>query len=249
MREKKLANDEVHSVLVIGGLNVDVIRKDIKNLHISVMPPNGRVRVAIPAHINDDRVRGAIVSKLSWIKKQQADFEKQPRQSEREMVPGESHYFFGRRYRLEVIEIFGKPHFALKGNNTLLLSTPTDTSKEKRLKLLDDWYREQIKERVPALLAKWQAVVNVEASHCGIRKMKTKWGSCNTSDKRIWLNLELAKKPPECLEYILVHELVHLLERHHNRRFKAFMDEFMPNWSLHRDTLNSSPLANENWVY
>jgi predicted metal-dependent hydrolase len=247
--DKKSANDEVHSVLVIGGLNVDVIRKDIKNLHISVMPPNGRVRVAIPAHINDDRVRSAIVSKLAWIKKQQADFEKQPRQSEREMVSGESHYFLGRRYRLEVIEVTGKSHIALNGNNTLLLSTSTDTSKEKRLKLLDEWYREQIKRRLPALLNKWQAIVGVEPNHCGIRKMKTKWGSCNTSEKRIWLNLELAKKPPECLEYILVHELVHLLERHHNRRFKAFMDEFMPKWSLHRDTLNSSPLANENWIY
>jgi predicted metal-dependent hydrolase len=247
--DKKSANDEVHSVLVIGGLNVDVIRKDIKNLHISVMPPNGRVRVAIPAHINDDRVRSAIVSKLAWIKKQQADFEKQPRQSEREMVSGESHYFLGRRYRLEVIEVTGKPHIALNGNNTLLLSTSTDTSKEKRLKLLDEWYREQIKRRLPALLNKWQAIVGVEPNHCGIRKMKTKWGSCNTSEKRIWLNLELAKKPPECLEYILVHELVHLLERHHNRRFKAFMDEFMPKWSLHRDTLNSSPLANESWIY
>jgi predicted metal-dependent hydrolase len=246
---KKLTNDEVHSVLVIGGLNVEVIRKDIKNLHISVMPPNGRVRVAIPAHVNDDRVRGAVVSKLAWIKKQQSDFEKQPRQSEREMVSGESHYFFGRRYRLEVVEVTGKSNLAIKGNSTLLLSTPADTSKEKRLKLLDEWYREQIKERLPALLTKWQAVVGVEAHHCGIRKMKTKWGSCNTSDKRIWLNLKLAKKPPECLEYILVHELVHLLERHHNRRFKAFMDEFMPNWSLHRDTLNSTPLANENWVY
>jgi predicted metal-dependent hydrolase len=247
--DKKSANDEVHSVLVIGGLNVDVIRKDIKNLHISVMPPNGRVRVAIPAHINDDRVRSAIVSKLAWIKKQQADFEKQPRQSEREMVSGESHYFLGRRYRLEVTEVTGKSHIALNGNNTLLLSTSTDTSKEKRLKLLDEWYREQIKRRLPALLNKWQAIVGVEPNHCGIRKMKTKWGSCNTSEKRIWLNLELAKKPPECLEYILVHELVHLLERHHNRRFKAFMDEYMPKWSLHRNTLNSSPLANENWIY
>jgi predicted metal-dependent hydrolase len=242
-------SEEVHSTLTIGKMLVDVIRKDIKNLHISVMPPNGRVRVAIPAHINDDRVRSAVVSKLAWIKKQQADFEKQPRQSEREMITGESHYLFGRRYRLEVVEVTGKSHLAIKGNSSLILSTPENTTKEKRLKLLDEWYRQQIKEKLPELLNMWQAVVDVEANHCGIRKMKTKWGSCNISDKRIWLNLELAKKPPECLEYILVHELVHLLERHHNRRFKAFMDEFMPNWSLHRDTLNSSPLANENWIY
>jgi len=244
-----LIDGEQHSVLVIGGLDVDVIRKDIKNLHISVMPPHGRVRVATPFHVNDDRVRSAVVTKLAWIKKQQSDFEKQPRQSEREMVAGESHYFFGRRYRLEIVEVIGKSKISIKGNNTLLLSVAPGIDKVKQLKILDEWYREQLKERLPLLLAKWQTIVGEEANFCGIRKMKTKWGSCNTTDKRIWLNLELAKKPPECLEYILVHELVHLLERHHNRRFKAFMDEFMPNWALHRETLNSSPLANENWIY
>jgi len=249
MTNKQSDEKEVHSQLTIGSLQVDVIRKDIKNLHISVMPPNGRVRVAIPHHVNDDRVRSAVVTKLAWIKQQQADFENQPRQSEREMVEGESHYFFGRRYRLKVVVATGKSSLVIKGVTTLLLTTAANTTKEHRLKVLDDWYREQLKLKLPELIDKWQSTIAVEAAQIGIRKMKTKWGSCNTSSKRIWLNLELTKKPPECLEYILVHELVHLIERHHNRRFKALMDEFMPNWSLHRDTLNSSPLANEKWVY
>jgi len=203
----------------------------------------------VPNHVNDDRVRSAVVSKLVWIKKQQKEFEKQPRQSGREMLNGESHYFFGKRYLLEVVEGKGKSKISIKGNGTLLLNVSENSTLEQRLKVLENWYREQLKAMLPDLLIKWQNVVGVGANHCGIRKMKTKWGSCNISEKRIWLNLELAKKPPECLEYILVHELVHLHERHHNRRFKAFMDEFMPNWALHRTTLNSSPLANESWVY
>ena len=246
---KKLIDEEHHSVLVIGGLDVDVIRKDIKNLHISVMPPNGRVRVAIPLHVNDDRVRSAVVTKLAWIKKQQSDFEKQPRQSEREMVSGESHYFFGRRYRLEVVEVTGKSHLAIKGNSTILLFTPADTSKEKRLKLLDEWYREQIKERLPALLTKWQAVVGVEAHHCGIRKMKTKWGSCNANSGRILINLELAKKPLQCFEYILAHELVHMRVRHHNDEFKHLLESILSDWRYRRDLLNSLPLAYDKWEY
>lgn len=165
------------------------------------------------------------------------------------MIEGESHYFFGRRYRLKVIEKSANSNLTIKGSNTLLLTTTKNSTKEQRLKLLDDWYRAQLKAKFPELVSKWQSIINVEASYFGIRKMKTKWGSCNTSSKRIWLNLELAKKPPECLEYIIVHELVHLLERHHNSRFKKLMDTLMPNWLMHRNTLNTSPLANEKWQY
>ena len=247
--DKNIKNNDIHSIMKIGELEVDVIRKDIKNLHLSVMPPNGKVRVAVPFHVNDDRIRSAVVSKLMWIKKQQKEFKNQPRQSAREMVSGESHYFFGKRYLLEVVEGKGKSTITIKGNDTLLLTVSKNSTLEKRLKVLENWYRDQIKATLPELIMKWQNIVGVEATHCGIRKMKTKWGSCNISEKRIWLNLELAKKPPECLEYILVHELVHLHERHHNRRFRALMDEFMPNWALHRKTLNTSPLANEDWVY
>jgi len=236
------------SLMTVGGIDVEVVRKEIKNLHLSVLPPEGKVRVAIPLHVTDERVRAAIVSKLAWIKQQREEFAKQPRQSEREMTNGETHYFLGRRYRLEVIEQIGKPFIVIKGTK-LQLRISNGSDLDKRLQVLNEWYREQLKERLPGLLDSWQQKIGVEAQCWGIKKMKTKWGSCNIEARRIWLNLELAKKPPECLEYILVHELVHLLERQHNTRFRDCMNLYMPNWRLHRDTLNTSPLAHEEWEY
>ncbi|RLA17075.1 MAG: metal-dependent hydrolase [Gammaproteobacteria bacterium] len=228
---------------------MNIIRKDIKNLHLGVYPPEGHVRVAVPLHVSDERVRLAIISKLAWIKKQQADFKKQVRQSEREMVTGESHYFMGKRFLLEVIERSGRHQVEIKGNRKLLLYVKPNTSLDNRQLVLNEWYREQLKKRIPDLLSRWQEQIGVYSQDWRVKKMKTKWGSCNIAAKRIWLNLELAKKPPECLEYILVHELVHLLERHHNDRFRAHMDHFMPNWRIYRDMLNSSPLGHEAWKY
>jgi predicted metal-dependent hydrolase len=241
--------DQELSELIIRDIHVEVVRKEIKNLHLAVYPPEGHVRVAVPWHVSDERVRLAVISKLSWIKKQQADFKKQPRQSEREMVTGESHYFMGKRYLLEVSERAGKHQVELKGNRKLLLYIRPNTSLKNRQLVLNEWYREQLKKRIPDLLSKWQEKMGVTTEDWEIKKMKTKWGSCNIAAKRIWLNLELAKKPPECLEYILVHELVHLLERNHNDRFRAHMDHFMPNWRIHREMLNSSPLGHEAWRY
>jgi predicted metal-dependent hydrolase len=237
------------SEIVVAGIHVQIIRKDIKNLHLGVHPPEGHVRVAVPMHVADERIRLAIIDKLSWIKKQQAEFRKQPRQSAREMVEGESHYFFGKIYRLEVVEQAGKHKIELAGGSKIRLTVTANTSTESRLKLMNEWYREQLKLVIPKLLDKWQAKIGVATNDWGVKKMKTKWGSCNIEEKRIWLNLDLAKKPPECLEYILVHELVHLLERHHNSRFVAFMDKFMPKWRLNRETLNKSPLSHEEWEY
>lgn len=250
MKSIKLPRNEgFHSVLVIGGISVDVFRKDIKNLHINVMPPNGRVRVAIPFNVNDDRVRSAVITKFAWIKKQQAEFENQPRQSPREMVEGESHYLLGRRYRLKIIDGKGQAQISTQGANTIVLAMSSSLDKKKRLKLLDEWYREQLRKRLPDLFLKWQSIIGVEVAYYGIRKMKTKWGSCNIEQKRILLNSELIKKPVPCIEYILVHELVHILERKHNKHFKAYMDQFMPDWEMRRDLLNNSPLVNENWSY
>jgi predicted metal-dependent hydrolase len=237
------------SEIVVAGIHVQIIRKDIKNLHLGVHPPEGHVRVAVPIHVADERIRLAIIDKLSWIKKQQAEFRQQPRQSAREMVEGESHYFFGKIYRLEVVEQAGKHKIELAGGSKIRLTVTANTSTESRLKLMNEWYREQLKLVIPKLLDKWQAKIGVATNDWGVKKMKTKWGSCNIEEKRIWLNLDLAKKPPECLEYILVHELVHLLERHHNSRFVAFMDKFMPKWRLNRETLNKSPLSHEEWEY
>lgn len=235
--------------MVVSGIAVQVVRKPIKNLHLSVCPPDGRVRVAVPLQLTDDNVRLAVISRLTWIKKQQASFHVQPRQSEREMVTGESHYVFGKRYRLEVIERRGCHEVAIKNNSTLQLFVNPGTSTQNRALVLNEWYRDQLKAQIPDLLNHWQTALGKQAADWGIKKMKTKWGSCNIAQRRIWLNLELAKKPLECLEYVLVHELVHLLERHHNDRFKAYMDKYLPQWQRCRDILKREPLGNENWVY
>lgn len=228
---------------------MQVVRKAIKNLHLSVCPPDGHVRLAVPLHMTDDNVRLAVVTRLSWIKKQQANFQAQPRQSEREIVTGESHYVFGKRYRLEVIERRGRHEVIIKNNSTLQLFVNPSTSTQNRALVLTEWYRQQLKARIPDLLTHWEPLVGRQVSDWGIKKMKTKWGSCNISQRRIWLNLELAKKPIECLEYVMVHELVHLLERHHSDRFKAYMDKYLPQWQRCRDILKREPLGNDNWVY
>jgi len=237
------------SKLIVSGICVEVVRKDIKNLHLGVYPPEGHVRVAVPMHIDDERVRLAVISKLSWIRKQQADFKAQPRQTEREMVTGESHFFMGRRYRLEVIKRNGKHEIFKKGHNKLILYVKPNTSLSKRQLVFNEWYREQLKILIPEMLSSWQEKIGVTVNDWGIKKMKTKWGSCNIEKKRIWLNLDLAKKPVECLEYILVHEMVHLLERHHNDKFRAYMDKFMPQWVQYRRLLNTAPLTHEDWKY
>jgi predicted metal-dependent hydrolase len=236
-------------ILTVNGIEVQIVRKDIKNLHLAVYPPDGRVRVAVPKHVTDDNVRLAVISKLRWIKKQQQDFKEQPRQSERQYLSGECHYVFGKRYRLELIERDGKPEVKPLRSGKLQLFVRPESSVEVKEKALNAWYREELKKVIPVLLEKWQPIVGKEASDWGIRKMKTKWGSCNIEQRRIWLNLELAKKPTECLEYILVHELVHLYERNHNQRFMKLLDQFLPNWRTNKKTLNTSPLSKENWGY
>jgi predicted metal-dependent hydrolase len=228
---------------------VEVIRKDIKNLHVGVYPPNGRVRVAAPLRLDGNAVRLAVISRLGWIHRQQAEFEQQDRQSKREFVTGESHYFAGRRYRLDVIELDGPPSVRLSSNTMMELRVPKGSERDQRDGVLQQWYRARLREQLQPLLAKWEAKVGVTVSQLRIRKMKTRWGSCNPEARRIWLNLELAKKPASCLEYILVHEMVHFLERHHNERFRPLMDTLIPGWRLCREELNRAPLAHEEWRY
>jgi predicted metal-dependent hydrolase len=233
----------------VSDIQVEVVRKAIKNLHLAVYPPEGRVRVAVPLHVTDENVRLAVISKLGWIKKRQTNFKDQPRQSRREMVSGESHYFMGRRYLLDVVQRHGRHDIAIQNNTRMILYVQPGTSERNKEKVLLEWYRRQLKALIPDLIAKWEPVIGVQVSQWGIKKMKTRWGACNIVAKRIWLNLELAKKPPECLSYILVHEMVHFLERHHNDRFKTLMDRFMPQWCLYREALNRAPLAHEEWYY
>ena len=233
----------------VSGLAVQIVRKDIKNLHLGVYPPNGRVRVAAPLALTDDAVRLAVISRLAWIKRQRAKFEGQPRQSEREMVTGESHYFLGQRLRLNVIEHHGAGKVVLPNKSTMTLYVRPGTSSVQRKQVLQRWYREQLKALIPPLVDKWQTTLGVQITDWGIKKMKTKWGACTIEARRIWLNLELAKKPVQCLEYIVVHELIHLLQGHHNQRFMAFMNQHLPTWRVWRDMLNHAPLAHENWSY
>ncbi len=232
----------------VHNLTVEVVRKSIKNLHLGVYPPEGRIRVAAPLAVSDDAVRRAVIGKLGWIKRQQANFRAQSRQGKREMIDGESHYFQGQRYRLRVVEALGRPKVILNKSRLELHVRPQATTEE-RERLLQRWYRTRLKELVTPLIKKWQPVVGAEPAAWGIRKMKTKWGSCNTEASRICLNLELAKKPVSCVEYILVHELVHLQERHHNDHFRALMSAAMPHWQTQREELNHAPLGSETWDY
>jgi len=241
-------SSDTHQIKV-SGLTVDVVRKDIKNLHLAVYPPAGRVRVAAPLRVSDEAVRLAIVSRLGWIKKQKSKFTSQARQSEREYVSGESHYFQGQRYRLRVIYQVGAPRVAIRNRSTIDLYVREGSDREQRERVMLAWYRQHLKEQLPSLIEKWKPVLGVSVADWRVKQMKTKWGTCNTKAGRIWLNLELAKKSAQCLEYIVVHEMVHLLERHHNDRFTELMSKYMPQWRLHRDELNQSALGYEEWGY
>lgn len=236
--------------LTIGSLDVQLQRKTIKHLHISVMPPDGQIRVAAPESMTETAIRMAVIHRIPWIRKQQANFAKQVRQSTREMISGETHYLWGRRYRLEVIELDTIQNIAhsvkLKGGKLILIIS-TGTSTADKLKILNEYYRTRLKARAPDLIHKWSEQIDVTASGWQVQKMKTKWGSCNIEEGRILLNLELAKKPLLCLEYIIVHELLHFKERQHNDRFKALLDTHMPDWRSRRDLLNRMPLGQENW--
>jgi predicted metal-dependent hydrolase len=234
--------------LTVSGVRVAVVRKAIKNLHLGVYPPDGRVRVAAPLAVSDAAVRVAIIGKLAWIKRQRATFAKQPREPAREMVSGESHYYRGRRYRLVVVEGAGPARVERRGHTALVLRVRPGASAADRERVLLAWYRERLREHAGVLLERWEARLGVAPRTWGIKRMKTKWGSCNPKARSLWLNLELAKKPPACLEYVLVHELVHLLARRHDNRFLALMDRHMPTWRRRRAELNATPLGREAWA-
>lgn len=232
--------------LTVRGIDIDVLYKDIKNLHIGVYPPLGRVRVAAPLRLNDDQVRLAVIQRLPWIKKQREQLKSVPRQTEREMVTGESHYVWGIRRRIKVVERPGRAHFEPDGDR-LILYVPAGTSPNKRREHLDKWYRDQLRHALPLLIATWEEKLDVTVPRWSVRRMKTKWGSCNRETRHIWFNVELAKKHPDCLEYIVVHEMMHYFERGHGESFTKLMDTHMSDWRSRRDQLNASPLAEETW--
>ena len=233
----------------VSGISVEVVRKDIRNLHLGVYPPLGRVRVAAPLRLDDEAIRLAVVSRLAWIRRQRAAFARQDRQSRREFVSGESHYFAGRRYRLDVVERDAPPSVRVRNNSWLELSVRPGADLRIREAVLHRWYRSHLRNELPRLLARWEPEFGIPVTEVRIRRMKTRWGSCNPKARRIWLNLELAKKPPSCLEYVFVHEMAHLIERHHNERFHALMDRHLPQWRIRRAELDRAPLAHEDWKY
>ncbi|MBV5304362.1 MAG: M48 family metallopeptidase [Chlorobium sp.] len=234
--------------VVIGDISVDVVLKDIRNIHLSVHPPAGRVRLSAPVGMDINTLRLYAISRLGWIKKQQRKLCGQERETPREYLNRESHYLWGKRYLLKIIER-NAPSAVDVQHSAIHLYIRPDASQEKKQFTLDEWYRKQLKVALPDLIALWEKRVGVRVNEFGIKKMKTKWGTCNPDARRIWVNLELAKKPKECLEYIVVHEMVHLLENHHNERFMALMDDILPKWRSLRDDLNRLPVKHEEWEY
>jgi predicted metal-dependent hydrolase len=233
--------------LTFGDDSVDVVLKDIKNIHLSIHPPTGRVRISAPLRMNLDTIRVFAISKLDWIRRHQTAFRGQQRESQREYVDRESHYVWGRRYLLSVVECDEPTSVELTHSKMLLRARPKAQHNKKHA-VMEEWYRVQIKERMPLLLTKWEPVLAVKVERVFVQRMRTKWGSCNASTRSIRLNTDLAKKPPEFLEYVVVHEMAHLIERHHDDRFRRLMDGSLSNWRQLRQTLNELPLPYSKWV-
>ena len=236
------------TTISLGDITVEVVQKDIKNLHLSVYPPTGAVRIAAPSRMDLGTIRVFAISKLGWIKSQQRKLRAQPREAPREYLDRESHFVWGRRYLLQIVEKDAAPQVELKHSKLLLQVRPGSGDTKKRV-VLEGWYRERLKQAAPPLVAKWERLMGVAVQRVFAQRMKTKWGSCSPGAGNIRLNTDLAKKPPECLEYIVVHEMAHLLEPTHNSRFQALMDGFMPSWRFCRDELNRLPVRHEDWGY
>lgn len=230
----------------LGSVKAQVLRKRIKHMHLGVFPPEGAVRISAPEDVALDTIRVFAISKLAWIKQQQRKMKAQPREPEREYINRESHYVWGRRYLLQIQELPAPASITLSGKNMRMTVRP-GTPADKRQALLDAWYRAQVREAAQPLLRKWQTIMGVQPGKLLVQRMKTKWGSCNPQTGLIRLNTDLAKKPPEHLEYVIVHELAHLIEASHGERFVAAMDMFLPKWQHLREALNSLPVRHEVW--
>ncbi|MCB5271714.1 MAG: M48 family metallopeptidase [Candidatus Cloacimonetes bacterium] len=231
--------------ITVGDYTIDLVRKDIKNLHLSVSPPTGRIRLAVPRYLDEESIRRHIVSKLDWIKKHMAEFEQSERLPLLEYVSGESHYLAGKRYLLNVIPNSRINKIELRDDRYIDLYEKPGTQASHRQHMLQEWYRARLKVRIEPQILKWQKIIGVEINDWAVKQMKTRWGTCNIRAKRIWINLELAKRSEDCLEYIIVHELMHLLEKYHNEHFKELMDKFLPDWRERKLSLNKSLLSHE----
>lgn len=227
-------------MLDISGIQIEVCRKNIKNMHLYVKPPKGNVTVSAPQSMSDEAIERFVRTKVSWIKKQVSNFDSQLRQSEREYISGETLYVWGKQYFMQTQ--YGNRNSLTLSGDKAVLTVRKESSTEQREKFIREWYRELLKAEVERLLPKWEKITSLKASSWQTKYMTTKWGTCNTKTGKIWINLQLAKKTPECLEYIILHELIHLLERNHNERFVSLMDKYMPMWREIKVTLNSQTL-------
>lgn len=234
--------------LRLGEARIEILRKDIKNVHLTVHPPAGRVRIAAPRHLTDDAIRSFAIAKLGWIRREQAKFRAQERETPRQFVDRETHYVWGRRVLLKVVEIDAPPRVELSPRRLTLYVRPKAPPR-KRAALLERWYREQLRAALPTLVANWERRVGARARAVFIQRMKTKWGSANHRAATIRLNTELARKPAECLDYLIAHELAHLREPKHDDRFVALMDSLLPSWRSVRQSLNRLPVRHEGWGY
>lgn len=227
-------------MLNISGIQIKVCKKNIKNMHLYVKPPNGNVVVSAPLTMSDEAIERFVRTKLSWIRKQVAKFDNQPRQSEREYVSGETLFVWGKQHYLQT-EYGNKNSLVLSGDRAVLTVRKESTT-EQRANFIREWYRELLKAEIARLLPKWEKTTGLNATGWQTKYMTTRWGSCNIKTGKIWLNLQLAKKTPECLEYVILHELVHLVEKTHNERFVSLMDKYMPMWREVKTTLNGQTL-------
>ncbi len=234
--------NSIHSQIQIGDYSIDVYLKNIKNMHLAVYPPTGRIRISAPIETELERIRLFAISKLSWIKKHQQNFNKQIRQPKSEFLTGESHYFLGKRYLLNVFKKYRGQYVELRNKNNIDLYVRNIDSFNSRKKSLNEWYRTELKSILPELIYKWEPKINVKVRDWRVKKMKTRWGSCNTNAKRIWLNLELIKKPLVHIEYVVVHEMIHLIEKGHGNRFYTLMQKYLPNWKTLKKELDQLPL-------
>jgi len=235
------------SRIKVSNLTIETIRKDIKNIHLGVYPPNGRIRMAVPIKTKEEAIRLFVISKTPWIKKQQKFFAKQERQTPRKYVTGETHYIFGKSYRLNVIKSNEPSKITLKRKTHIDLYVKKSATILQRRKLFEKFYRKELENILSKSIKKWEKKIGVNTKEVRIRKMKTKWGTCNDKEKRIWLNLELAKNPFHCIDYVLVHELVHLKETKHNDKFIKLLESAYPKWQQHKEELNRGILSHFEW--
>ena len=233
-------------IIEIGDVSIQVTRKYVKNVHLSVHPPEGRVTLVAPIGTRLDVARAYAISRLSWIKAQQSKLENQNRETPRQFIERESHYVWGRRVLLSVNYLDTKPSVALDHKRIQLTGRP-DSNTGKRAAVIHEWHKGLLHNEVPLLIARWEPKLKVNVNGYFLQRMKTKWGSCNYTLGHIRLNTELVKKPKDLLEYVIVHEMAHLLEPTHSSRFIQILDDNYPSWREARAELNALPLTAEVW--